>query len=158
MDWLSAREAAKRLGVGYSTFKQWIYQGSVRTTRTRGGHHRVSTAEVDRLLDESGRPTPRVSPPRPTAGPAIVALSTRNQLRGIIEEVRTDGLLAQVRLRVGDNVLTAVITRDAVTSLRLKRGRPAIALIKSTEVMIGCEPEERAVRRRRLEAKARGSG
>lgn len=150
MDWLSAREAAKRVGVGYSTFKQWIYQGSVRTTRTRGGHHRVSTAELDRLLDESGRPTHRrITPPRPGTPPAIVALSTRNQLRGIIEEVRTDGLLAQVRLRVGDDVLTAVITRDAVTSLRLKRGQPAIALIKSTEVMIGCEPEDRNVRTRR---------
>lgn len=141
MDWLSARQAAKRVGVGYSTFKQWIYQGGVRTTRTRGGHHRVSTAEVERLLGEPDhltRPRPasrRVAPP-----PAIVALSTRNQLRGVIEEVRAEGLLAQVRLRVGDDVLTAVITRDAVTSLRLRRGQAAIALIKSTEVMIGCEP------------------
>jgi molybdopterin-binding protein len=157
MDWLHAREAAQRLGVGYSTFKQWIYQGGVRTTRTRGGHHRVSTAEVDRLLAESGR----VAPPRKVARRqdtrAIVALSTRNQLRGIVEEVRTDGLLAQVRLRVGDDVLTAVITRDAVTSLRLRRGQPAIALIKSTEVMIGCEPgpSVRSGRRPRTKAGAR---
>lgn len=151
MDWLSAREAAKRVGVGYSTFKQWIYQGGVRTTRTRGGHHRVSTAEVDRLLGESGRlARQRLAPRRPGSPPAVVALSTRNQLRGIIEEVRADGLLAQVRLRVGDDVLTAVITRDAVASLRLRRGQPAIALIKSTEVMIGCEPEVANVRKRRL--------
>lgn len=151
MDWLSAREAAKRVGVGYSTFKQWIYQGGVRTTRTRGGHHRVSTAEVDRLLGESGRlARQRLAPRRPGSQPAVVALSTRNQLRGIIEEVRADGLLAQVRLRVGDDVLTAVITRDAVASLRLRRGQPAIALIKSTEVMIGCEPEVANVRKRRL--------
>jgi molybdopterin-binding protein len=153
MDWLSAREAAKRVGVGYSTFKQWIYQGGVRTTRTRGGHHRVSTAEVDRLLGESGRlARQRPVPRRPGSPPAIVALSTRNQLRGIIEEVRTEGLLAQVRLRVGDDVLTAVITRDAVTSLGLRRGQPAIALIKSTEVMIGCEPKDADVRKRRQRA------
>jgi molybdate transport system regulatory protein len=71
--------------------------------------------------------------------------------------VRTDGLLAQVRLRVGDEVLTAVITRDAVTSLGLRRGQPAIALIKSTEVMIGCEPRpaNKTGRRPRSEAGTR---
>jgi molybdopterin-binding protein len=50
--------------------------------------------------------------------------------------VRIDGLLAQVRLRVGDQSLTAVITADAVKSLMLRRGDDAIAVIKSTEVMI----------------------
>ena len=80
-------------------------------------------------------------------------LSTRNQLRGVVDEVRTEGLLAQVRLRIGPDLLTAVITRDAAIALGLKRGQPAIALIKATEVMIGCEPAaakpRRAPRRRR---------
>jgi len=57
-------------------------------------------------------------------------------LRGIVEEVRADGLLAQVRLRIGDQRLTAVITRDAVDELKLRRGEEALAIIKSTEVMI----------------------
>jgi molybdopterin-binding protein len=67
----------------------------------------------------------------------LVALSGRNQLRGIVEEVRGDGLLSQVRLRIGDQLLTAVITRDAVNELKLKRGDEAVAIVKSTEVMIG---------------------
>jgi len=50
--------------------------------------------------------------------------------------VRADGLLAQVRLRIGDQRLTAVITRDAVDELKLRRGEEALAIIKSTEVMI----------------------
>jgi molybdopterin-binding protein len=66
----------------------------------------------------------------------LVSISGRNQLRGIVEEVRADGLLAQVRLRIGDQRLTAVITRDAVDELKLKRGQEALAIIKSTEVMI----------------------
>ena len=65
----------------------------------------------------------------------LVALSGRNQLRGIVDEVRIDGLLAQVRLRIGDQKLTAVITRDAVAELKLTRGDEAVAIIKSTEVM-----------------------
>jgi molybdopterin-binding protein len=49
---------------------------------------------------------------------------------------RRAGLLAQVRLRIGDQRLTAVITRDAVEELKLRRGDEAIAIVKSTEVMI----------------------
>jgi molybdopterin-binding protein len=150
MDWMTARDAARRVGVGYSTFKQWIYQGSVRTTRTPGGHHRVAVTEVERLLANAGHlPQPRAAARSPRHAPAVVALSTRNQLRGVVEEVRTDGLLAQVRLRVGDNVLTAVITKDAVAALGLRRGQSAIALIKSTEVMIACEPDAAARRSKR---------
>jgi molybdopterin-binding protein len=65
-----------------------------------------------------------------------VALSGRNQLRGVIEEVRVDGVLAQVKIRVGDQSLTAVITRDAVEELKLRRGDEALAIVKSTEMMI----------------------
>ncbi len=136
---LTVRLAAERLGVTYSTLKQWIYKGSVRTVRTGGGHHRVSDAEVERLLAAGGR-LPAL-PKRARAPGVLVALSGRNQLRGIVEEVRVDGLLAQVRLRIGDQRLTAVITRDAVEELKLKRGQPALAVIKSTEVMIAREPD-----------------
>lgn len=69
----------------------------------------------------------------------LVGLSARNQLRGTVEEVRIEGLLAEVRLRVGDQVLTAVITRDSALELGLDRGEPAVAVIKSTEVMIAKE-------------------
>jgi molybdopterin-binding protein len=130
---MTPREAARRLGVSYPTVKQWIYKGIVRTRPTAGGHHRIPETEIDRLLAASGRPLP---PPSPAAGGAIVALSGRNQLRGIVEEVRSEGLLSQVRLRIGGQTLTAVITRDAIDELKLRRGDEALAVIKSTEVMI----------------------
>jgi molybdate transport system regulatory protein len=56
-----------------------------------------------------------------------------------MEVVRTDGLMAQIRLRIGDRAGTAVITRDAIDALRLRRGDEALAVIKSTEVMIAKE-------------------
>jgi molybdopterin-binding protein len=149
----TVRAAADRLGIGYSTLKQWIYDGAVRTVRTRGGHHRLTELEVQRLLLSDAAP-PATDPPAraslkrakagkkaPSRSPrpapsAIVVISGRNQLRGIVEEVRGDGLLAQVRLRIGEQRLTAIITQDAVNELRLKRGDEALAIIKSTEVMI----------------------
>lgn len=69
----------------------------------------------------------------------LVGLSARNQLRGIVEEVRIEGLLAEVRLRVGEQILTSIITRDSALELGLERGEAAIAVIKSTEVMVGKE-------------------
>jgi molybdopterin-binding protein len=134
---LTVRQAADALGVNYSTLKQWIYKGSVRSVQTEGGHHRISRDEVERLLAGRGK-TPRPGP-RPSHTGVLVALSGRNQLRGIVDEIRTDGLLAQIRLRIGDQFLTAVITRDAVRELKLRRGDEAVAIIKSTEVMIGRE-------------------
>jgi molybdopterin-binding protein len=133
---LTVRAAAGHLGVGYSTLKRWVLSGKVRTTQTAGGHHRVATAEIDRLL---ARKTPDVSR-RKRAAPApdepIGGLSARNRLPGFVEEVRIDGLLAQVRLRVGEHTITAVVTADAVRALKLKRGDDAVAIVKSTEVMI----------------------
>jgi len=142
MTLLTVRAAAERMGVGYSTLKQWIYQGKIRTTQTAGGHHRLSEAEVDRWLARDtppAHPSQRARDRRSTA--LIVALSGRNRLRGYVEEVRADGLLGQIRLRIGNQTLTAVITADAIAELKLRRGDEAVAIIKSTEVMIAREQE-----------------
>ena len=137
MSTLTVRQAAERLGIGYSTLKHWIYRGTVRTSRTAGGHHRIAEAEVERLLARTGRPPTR--PKGGAGGGVLVRISGRNRLQGIVDEVRREGLVAQVRLRIGDQWLTAVITRDAVDELGLKRGDEATALIKATEVMIAKE-------------------
>ena len=141
MSQMTVRGAATRLGVGYSTIKNWIRLGRVRTTTTPGGHHRISDVEVERLLARQPAGAPRRTRREPAG--IIVALSGRNRLRGFVEEIRVDGLLAQVRLRIGDQALTAVITRDAIQELRLKRGDDAVGIIKSTEVMIAREVTDR---------------
>jgi len=136
---LTARAAADRLGVGYSTLKRWVRSGRVRTTRTEGGHHRVAESEIDRLLARH-QPAAQKRGTRTDDNESLGGLSARNRLFGYIEEVRIDGLLAQVQLRVGDQRLTAVITSDAVRGLKLRRGDDAIAIVKSTEVMIALPP------------------
>jgi molybdopterin-binding protein len=135
MELLTPRHAAARLGVSYATIKHCIHKGTIRTRPTAGGHHRIPQSEVDRLVAAAGGPPPSQ---RKAAAPAgtLVSISGRNQLPGIVEEVRSEGLLAQVKLRIGDQMLTAVITRDAVDELKLRRGDEAVAIIKSTEVMI----------------------
>jgi molybdopterin-binding protein len=136
---LTVRAAAERLGVAYSTLKRWVHTGHVRTTKTEGGHHRVSEAEVERLIARQQPESRRRE--SSTNDEALGGLSARNRLHGFVDEVRIDGLLAQVRLRVGNQSLTAVITADAVQALKLRRGDDAIAIIKSTEVMVAKSPQ-----------------
>ena len=131
----TVRAAAERLGVAYSTLKRWVHTGHVRTSRTEGGHHRISDNEIERLLARR-QPEGRLRRAVADGEESLYGLSARNRLHGFIDEVRIDGLLAQVRMRVGDQVLTAVITADAVRALKLRRGDDALAIIKSTEVMI----------------------
>jgi len=160
---VTVRTAADRLGVAYSTLKRWVHTGHVRTTRTEGGHHRVSDAEIERLMTHQqpgDRRVARAADPDESLG----GLSARNRLEGFIDEVRIDGLLAQVRLRMGDRSITAVITADAVRALKLRRGDDALAIVKSTEVMIARPPasetrpklsvRKRTPRRRRVASRA----
>jgi molybdopterin-binding protein len=149
---LTVRAAAEQLGVAYSTLKRWVHSGAVRTTRTAGGHHRISDAEIDRLIAHR-QPESKRRAIAADANDPLGGLSARNRLPGFVDEVRVDGLLAQVRLRVGNLSLTALISADAVRALKLKRGDDAVAIVKSTEVMIGKAdmpaPPGKARRRRR---------
>lgn len=63
-------------------------------------------------------------------------ISASNQLRGVIVAVETEGLMAEVRILVGDQEVTAIITRASVERLGLQPGQEALAVIKSTEVMV----------------------
>jgi molybdopterin-binding protein len=65
-------------------------------------------------------------------------LSARNQLKGKILKVDEGLITAKVILDLGNgNVISAIISKDAITDLNLKPGDEAFAVIKSTEVIIG---------------------
>jgi molybdopterin-binding protein len=64
-------------------------------------------------------------------------LSARNQLRGTITALQIEGVMAEVRLQIGDQELVSVITRRSAERLALRVGDDVFAVIKSTEVMIG---------------------
>jgi len=65
-------------------------------------------------------------------------LSARNQLKGMVVEVRKGQTTAHVRIDIGSGVIvTSSITNEAVDDLGLKVGDHAIAVIKASDVMIG---------------------
>ena len=63
-------------------------------------------------------------------------ISARNQLRGTIEEITLGVVTAKVTLRIGENLVESVITRQSVEEMGLQKGAQVTALIKSTEVML----------------------
>jgi len=128
---LAPREAANILGISYPTLKQWIYHGKIKSVKTPGGHHRVPESEIDRMI-----PRKLYRGDIETRRGNFRKISGRNQLIGRVLEVKYSGLLAQVKLAIGDQHITAIITADAAKEMRLKPGDRAAALVKSTEVMI----------------------
>ena len=139
VDLLKLRDAARELGVSYPTIKQWIYHRKIKSVRTAGGHHRIPRAEIDRLafFGESGKSVKKRASPAPKMPKGLEHfISGRNQLMGRVTKVEIAGLLAKVVLDIGGQSITSIITSDACRDLGLKKGQPAAALIKATEVMI----------------------
>ena len=65
-----------------------------------------------------------------------MALSARNQLPGTIEDILMGDIMAHVVVKVGDNLVESVITRNSAQELGLKKGDSVKVVVKSTEVMI----------------------
>jgi len=63
-------------------------------------------------------------------------ISARNQLRGLVETLDLGVVTAKVGVRVGENLIESVITRQSVEDLKIVVGSEVTAIIKSTEVML----------------------
>jgi molybdopterin-binding protein len=127
---LKLRDAALELGVSFPTIKQWIYKKKIRSVRTAGGHHRIPQDEVDRLLFKTRGKNEQ------ERNFVLRRISGRNQLVGRIDSVRISGLMAEVKISIGGQQITSIITATSAREMQLKTGQTAAALIKATEVMI----------------------
>ena len=116
----TASEAASALGISLDTLRRWDKSGRIKVRRDAGNRRVVVASEIDRLR-----------------GGGESHISARNRFRGIVTEVKVDGLMAQVEMLVSDPVrLVAVVTRDAVEELGLKNGMATTAIVKATNVIV----------------------
>jgi molybdopterin-binding protein len=63
-------------------------------------------------------------------------ISARNQLRGTVKGVKTDGLMAEIAIDVGGQEIVSTITRGSSDRLALKPGDVVVVIIKASEVII----------------------
>jgi molybdopterin-binding protein len=118
---LTASEAARALGISLDTLRRWDRAGRIRTERDKANRRLVPADEVTRL---QGKTAPE-------------ELSARNRFRGVVRAVEVDGFLARVELDVTSPArVVAIITREAAEELDLRPGREAVAIVKSTSVMV----------------------
>jgi molybdopterin-binding protein len=69
-----------------------------------------------------------------------VKLSARNQFRGTVVALTPGAVNAQVRVDIGGgNIVTSIVTMDAVADLGLTVGKTAYVVIKASEVMLAAE-------------------
>jgi molybdopterin-binding protein len=66
-------------------------------------------------------------------------LSARNTIKGTIAEVQKGQTTAHVRIDIGGATVTASITNEAVTELKLAKGMTAYAVIKASDVMVAVD-------------------
>jgi molybdopterin-binding protein len=64
-------------------------------------------------------------------------LSARNILKGKVKDITKGKTTATVKIAVGDSIVTASITMDALKELKLKNGETAYAIIKASDVIVG---------------------
>ncbi len=70
----------------------------------------------------------------------LSCLSARNQLAGTVVEVREGAVNGHVVLETADGIrIKGSITNEAIENLGLKEGAKALAIVKSTDVMVGVE-------------------
>ena len=116
----TAAEAARALGISIDTLRRWDRSGRIRTQRDAANRRLVPASEIERLKGAEGD-----------------RMSARNHFRGVVREVKVDGLLAQVEIDVTEPArVVAIITRDAAEELGLKPGMGAAAVVKATSVMV----------------------
>lgn len=67
-------------------------------------------------------------------------ISARNQLKGTIKGITPGAVNAEVAIELeGGQEVVSIITKTAIERLGLKPGLSAVAIVKSTEVIIGVD-------------------
>jgi molybdopterin-binding protein len=126
LEYLTVAEAAKLLHLNVKRVQALARAGTLPATRV-GRKWLFPRDRVEAMLGA----------PAHTSVKGTVELSARNQLRGRIAGITIEGLMCEVRLDIGGQELVSVITRSSAERLRLKVGDAVLAVVKSTEVMIG---------------------
>ncbi len=128
MKTLDSDEAARLLHLNVKRVQRLARSGQLPAVRV-GRKWLFHQDQIERLLRRA---------PGSAAAP-VLEISARNRLKGTIARLTVDGLMAEVVLRIGDQDLTAIITRSSAERLALAVGDEAFAVVKATEVMIGKE-------------------
>jgi len=127
MPHLRIREAASYLGVSDDTVRRWVDNGTLNATTDAAGRKVVDGYEVALVARR------HATIPEPPEGSLS---SARNRFVGLVTDLQVDTVMAQVELQCGPFRVVSLMSSEAVRELGLELGSVAMAVIKSTTVIV----------------------
>ena len=127
MPHMRIREAAAYLGVSDDTVRRWVDRGLLTATNDASGRKVVDGFEVAMAArNHAALPGP----------PGGVVSSARNRFVGLVTDIQVDAVMAQVELQCGPFRVVSLMSSEAVREMNLELGSVAVAVIKSTTVIV----------------------
>jgi molybdopterin-binding protein len=121
------KDAAGFLGVSDDTVRRWVDSGALPADCDDSGRKVVDGYRVALLAREQARAV---------EDPSTVGRSARNRFVGLVTDIKTDAVMAQVELQCGPFRVVSLMSSEAVRDLGLELGSVAIAVVKSTTVIV----------------------
>lgn len=121
------KDAAAYLSVSDDTVRRWI-DGGLLPSETDASNRKV--------VDGYALATFARSHANSMTDPSQVVRSARNRFVGLVTDIVTDKVMAQVELQCGPFRVVSLMSSEAVRELGLELGAVAVAVVKSTTVII----------------------
>jgi molybdopterin-binding protein len=121
------REAAALLGVSDDTVRRLVEAGTLPATRDAAGRRVIDGYELALHLRAQAAAV---------ADPSAIGSSARNRWVGLVTAIRSDPVMSQVELQCGPFRVVSLMSTEAVDELGLELGSLAVAVVKSTNVIV----------------------
>jgi len=128
-------DAAAFLGVSDDTVRRLVEHGALVAAQDSSGRKVIDGFELAQYARSQATTTPN---------PLGVGSSARNRFVGLVTDIRTDAVMAQVELQCGPFRVVSLMSSDAVRDLDLELGSVAVAVVKSTTVIVETPPAQGA--------------
>ncbi len=120
-------DAAKFLGVSDDTVRRWIAGGALAAATDASGRMAIDGKVLAEFAKDQAKAIP---------GALGSASSARNRFVGLVTAVTADKVMAQVELQCGPFRVVSLMSSESVKDLKLEPGTVAVAVIKSTNVIV----------------------
>ena len=119
-------DAAKFLGVSDDTVRRWVSSNALKSTEDASGRMAIDGRELAQFSRAQAKSMP-------DSGSST---SARNRFVGLVTAIKTDAVMAQVDLQCGPFRVVSLMSSEAVEELGLAPGSVAVAIVKSTNVIV----------------------
>lgn len=127
MPQMRIRDAAAFLGVSDDTVRRLVDSGALAAAQDGAGRRVIDGHELALYLRSQAAAV---------ADPSGVASSARNRWVGLVTAIQSDPVMSQVELQCGPFRVVSLMSTEAVRDLGLELGSVAVAVVKSTNVIV----------------------